>query len=53
MVDFDPLGALSDPGAPDPDLLGFLLGLNAQDSMKSCDIHVCENGADSSNMNEP
>ena len=37
VVDFEPLGALSGPGAPDPDLLGFVLGLSDQDGMESCD----------------
>ena len=37
MVDFESLGALSGPGAPDPDLLGSVLGLSVQDGMKSCD----------------
>ena len=34
MFDFEPLGALSGPGAPDPDLLGFVLGLNVRTAWK-------------------
>ena len=40
MVDFEPLGALSGPGAPDPDLLGFVLRLSVQDhvlELQRCD----------------
>ena len=40
MNDFVPLGALSGPGAPDPDLLGFVLRLSVQDGvleLQSCD----------------
>ena len=32
VVDFESLGALLGPGAPDPDLLRFVLKLNAQDN---------------------
>ena len=38
MVDFESLGALLGPGAPDPDLLRFVLKLNAQDNAKSIQI---------------
>ena len=38
MVDFEPLGALLGPGAPDPDLLRFVLRLSVQDNMKSIEI---------------
>ena len=34
MARFEALGALSGPGAPDPDLLGFVLGLSVQDGME-------------------
>ena len=30
MIDFVPLGALSGPGAPDPDLVGFILKLSTE-----------------------
>ena len=30
MVDFDPLGALSGPGAPDPDVTRFQLSLSME-----------------------
>ena len=38
MVDFEPLGALLGPGAPDPDLLRSVLKLNVQDNTKSIQI---------------
>ena len=38
MVDFESLGELLGPGAPDPDLLRFVLRLNAQDNTKSIQI---------------
>ena len=38
MVDFEPLGALLGPRAPDPDLLRFVLKLSAQDNTKSLQI---------------
>ena len=37
VVDFVPLGALSGPGTPDPDLLRFVLRPSVQDGMESCD----------------
>ena len=38
MVDFESLGALLSPGAPDPDLLRFVLKLSVQDNTKSIQI---------------
>ena len=38
MVDFEPLGALLGPGAPDPDLVRSVLKLNVQDNTKSIQI---------------
>ena len=46
MVDFESLGALLGPGAPDPDLLRFALKLSGQNSMVR--YHTYENGANSS-----
>ena len=38
MVDFESLGAVLGPGAPDPDLLRFVLRLSVQDNTKSIQI---------------
>ena len=38
MVDFESLGALLGPGAPDPDLLRFVLRLSVQDNTRSIQI---------------
>ena len=38
MVDFESLGALLGPGAPDPDLLRLVLKLGVQDNAKSIQI---------------
>ena len=38
VVDFESLGALLGPGAPDPDLLRFVLKLNVQDNASSIQI---------------
>ena len=38
MVDFEHLGALLGPGAPDPDLLRSVLKLNVQDNTKNTQI---------------
>ena len=38
VVDFEPLGTLLGPGAPDPDLLRFVLKLSVQDNTKSIQI---------------
>ena len=39
VVDFEPLGALSGPGAPDPDLLHFQIKAWLKERTKISEIH--------------
>ena len=39
VVDFEPLGALSGPGAPDPDLLHFQIKAWLKEDTKIIEIH--------------
>ena len=41
MVDFVPLGALSSPGAPDPDLAGF--HIKVKHGILNISLYVCNN----------
>ena len=46
MVDFVPLGALSGPGAPDPDLARF--HIKVKHGILNISLYVCKNSNDSS-----